>query len=243
MAISLGWFGIRDVSAKAAESALRATMAMAKREEIPEYFRIFEPPSTARTLAFWRPKRSPWTVVVLGGTGSQYQVPAHSAPMWAQAVSQQMRAVAISFVLLEGGWSYAVFDGGSEIVAQESYALPKPQVYGDRARGALVLRCEPTLFDRYEAALVEERPVPLAGDQYAPTDEWSHLDFARHLGLVYPDEKSGTIFSPSRSEREQSGSEWRGLPTRLAMPNSPPHPQAKGQEIDFDNFPSGDDPF
>lgn len=150
----------------------------------------------------------------------------------------------MSFFVLEGGWSYALFENGEEVVAQESYTLPTPAVYGDRKRGAEILGIDAALFDKYEQALKDGREEPFPGDELAPTDEWGHTDFARHFGLVYPDDpSSGSVYTPSDTEMQNAGTEWKGLPSRLEAPEPPGHPAATGEEIDFDKFPSGDDPF
>jgi hypothetical protein len=246
VAICLGWFGVREASAHRVIEELRAACAIANREDIPEIFRVFEQAPPARGLAFWRKQAPMWTLVLLEGSGSQYAVPAHSAPMWAQALSLRLSRPrpTISFFLLEGGWSYAVFDSGNEVVAQESYTLPVPEVYGDRKRGAEVLGIDSPLFDKYEQALKEGREEPFPGDEFAPTDEWGHTDFARHVGLFYPDDPSGgAVYTPSATEIQSAGAAWKGLPARLEAPEPPPHPAAKGEEIDFENFPSGDEPF
>jgi len=244
VATCLGWFGVRDATGARVMEELRAACSMASRDDIPQVFRVFEQPSRPKGLAFWRKQRPSWTLVLLDGAESQYAVPAHAAPSWAQAVSLRLERPTVSFFLLEGGYSYAVFDSGREVVAQESYTLPSPQVYGDRSRGAQVLGIEPALFDKYERALQEGQEEPFPGDEFAPTDEWVHTDFARHFGLLYPDDPSGgTPYSPSAADRQKAGTEWTGLPARLDVPEPPPHPAAQGTEIDFDNFPSGDDPF
>jgi hypothetical protein len=244
MAICLGWFGVRDAPCSRVIEELRSACAIANREDIPEVFRVLEQARPPKGLAFWRKQSPTWTLVLLEGTGSQYAVPAHAAPAWAQALSLRLSRPTMSFLLLEGGWSYAVFENGQEVVAQESYALPTPEVYGDRKRGGEVLGIDPALFDKYEQALNEGRDEPFPGDKFAPTDEWRHTDFARQVGLVYPDDPSGgTAYSPSPSEVQNAGTEWKGLPARLQAPKPPAHPAAKGEEIDFDNFPTGDDPF
>jgi hypothetical protein len=236
MSICLGWFAVRDTPAPRVIEELRRACSIANREDIPELFRVFDQPP--------RPKSPLWTLVLLEGTASQYAVPAHAAPTWAQALSLQLSRPTISFFLLEGGWSYAIFDAGQEVLAQESYTLPTPEVYGDRNRAGALLAIDPALFDKYEHALKEARDEPLPGDEFAPTDPWSHTDFARHIGLAYPDDPSaGTAYAPTPADRQTAGTEWSGLPARLPVPEPPPHPAAKGEEIDFDNFPSGDDPF
>jgi hypothetical protein len=244
MAICLGWFGVGDTPGSRVVEELRAACSIANREDIPEVFRVLQQDRRPTGLAFRREPSKTWTLVLLEGAASQYAVPAHAAPSWAQALSLRLSRPTVSFFLLEGGWSYAVFENGREVVAQESYALPTPEVYGDRKRGGEVLGIDPALFDKYEQALKEGREEPFPGDEFAPTDEWGHTDFARHIGLVYPDDPSGgSVYSPSAAERLNAGTEWRGLPARLQAPEPPPHPAAKGEEIDLDKFPSGDDPF
>jgi hypothetical protein len=155
-----------------------------------------------------------------------------------------MGAPAVAFWIMEGGWSYWVFDNGNEVVAQEHYTLPLPAVYGDVARGGKLLGVDESIFGRYEQAWRDERSEPFPGDEFAPTDEWGHVDFARRLGLHYPDKPdAGQPVTPSQEEISSAQSAWQGLPKRLDPPQPPPHPQATGKEIDFESFPSGDDPF
>lgn len=243
MATCLGWFAVRQVAGARVIEELRGACSIAKRDDVPETFRVFEQGPKPKGLAFWRKQEPAWTLVILEGAGSQYAVPAHAAPTWAQALSLRLSRTTISFFLLEGGWSYAVFENGREVVAQESYALPIPEVYGDRKRGGEALGIDPALFDQYAQALKEGREEPFPGDEHAPTDEWGHTDFARRLGIIYPDDLSGgTVYSPSEAEAQSAGAAWQTLPARLEPPRPPPHPAAKG-EIDFDAFPSGDEPF
>src|ERR1700722_19571046 len=131
MAICLGWFGVRDTPGSQVIEELRGACSIASREDIPDAFRVFEQRPGPKGLAFWRKQWPAWTLVLLEGAGSQYAVPAHAAPAWAQALSLRLSRPTISFFLLEGGWSYAVFENGKEVVAQESYGLPTPEVYGD----------------------------------------------------------------------------------------------------------------
>lgn len=237
MANCVGWFGVRGATAADVARELRATFPSAKRDDIPEYFMVFEPPPGAGAS-------TGWTVVILTGSGSQYAVPGYSAPSWAQALSLRMGAPAVAFFILEGGWSYWVFDSGNEVVAQEDYSLPLPEVHGDVARGAALLGVDESIFGRYEQACRDGREEPFPGDEYPPSFEWGHLDFARRLGPVYPGESDpGQRVTPSQEEISSAPAEWQGLPQRLPLPQAPPHPQATGKEIDLENFPSGDDPF
>ena len=243
MSWCLGWFGVRGVDAARVIDTLHATCSSARRDDVPEIFRVFDNVVSSKPRAAWAEVAPRWSLVLLEGSGSQYDVPAHSAPSWAQAVSQRLGVPTMSFFLLEGGWSYAVFENGREAVAQETYILPVPQVYGDRARAAQLLGVDASVFDQYERALQEGREEPFDGDEFAPTDEWGHTDFARHFDLVYPaDPTGGVVYRPTASEIASAGIQWKGLAPRLDMPEPPPHPAAKG-EIDFGKFPSGDDPF
>ena len=134
----------------------------AKRDEIPELFRVFEPPPASTGRGFWRKASAStgWTVVLLDGTGSQYAIPSYSAPSWAQALSLRMAAPAVAFWTMEGGWSYWVFDSGNEVVAQEHYTLPLPAVYGDVVRAGKLLGVDDSIFGRYEQAWRDERDEP-----------------------------------------------------------------------------------
>ena len=240
MGTILGWFGVRDIGASRVIEELRATCAIASREDIPEMFRVFEQVPPRKGLSFWRKQAPTWTLVLLEGSGSEY-LPADSAPTWAQALSLRFSCSSISFFLLSNTWSYAVFQNGKEVVAQESYTLPVPEVYGDRERGGEVLGIDSALFDKY---VKDDRDEPFPGDKFAPSDAWVHTDFARHIGLIYPDDSlEGTVYVPSATELQSAGAEWKGLPARLKVREPPPHPFAKGEELDLDNFPAGDDPF
>lgn len=110
--------------------------------------------------------------------------------------------------------------------------------------GRTKLGVDDSIFGRYEQAWRDERDEPFPGDEFAPTNEWGHVDFARRLGLHYPDQPdAGQPVTPSQDEISSAQAEWQGLPKRLDAPEPPPHPQATGKEIDFQSLPSGDDPF
>lgn len=53
------------------------------------------------------------------------------------------------------------------------------------------------LFDQYVRALKAGQAEPFAGDEFAPTDEGAHVDFARRLGLRHPDEAAVAVDFPS----------------------------------------------
>ncbi len=177
----------------------------------------------------------------------------HAVSSWAQAVSQELKCVAVSFFVFDGTWNYSIFDSGEELAAMAVYSLPEPTLYGDVERAASLFGVEPDLFRRYEtafkSAVIEdgegddgEGPPPFPGDKYSPDDEWAHIDFARRLGgISYPDPGEGTEFRWDEATAPVNNTSWMGLPARLPMPAGPPRP--RGKEIDFDNFPSGDDPF
>jgi hypothetical protein len=177
----------------------------------------------------------------------------HAVSSWAQAVSQELKCVAVSFFVFDGTWNYSIFDSGEELAAMAVYSLPEPTLYGDVERAASLFGVEPDLFRRYEtafkSAVIEdgegddgEGPPPFPGDKYSPDDEWAHIDFARRLGgISYPDPGEGTEFRWDEAAAPVNNTSWMGLPARLPMPAGPPRP--RGKEIDFDNFPSGDDPF
>ena len=109
MANCLGWFGVRGVDRAQAIAALRATCGVADLEDIPECFRVLD--------------SGEWALVVLSGSESQYAVPAHAVSTWAQALSLRLNVSTISFLMLEGGWNFAIFDNGNEIAGLLDYTL------------------------------------------------------------------------------------------------------------------------
>lgn len=244
MATCLGWFATLGVHSTRLAAELLASTPSAKKEDVPSSFRLFEQNGQSTGWGPWKKTKVEWTLSFLEGEGGQYSAPAHASAEWAQAVSLRMNVVTVSFFLLEGGWSYSVFEGGKEIAAQEHYTLPQPEVYGDIEHAARILGVEASLFRVYEQALQEENEEPLPGDEFAATDEWMHTDFARRLGIIYPDDyDSGKTLNLPPVEREKCGKAWSGLPERLQAPDSHAETTGESREIDFDNFPSGDDPF
>src|SRR5688572_169584 len=103
--IKLGWFAIR--SSQSLPEVLRRICASAAQHDIPDAFRIFAPGKGGVRL--WRTKRSAWTKVILQGWSF------HAADAWAQAVSLHTRSLAVAFIVLEGTWSYHIFDSGEEV--------------------------------------------------------------------------------------------------------------------------------
>ncbi len=220
MAIKLGWFAVR--STKDLMPVLSAMRRRAKPDDIPDG-------------------------VCVGPTGDGFQSVLllgwqfHAAPSWAQAMSQELDCLAVSFFVFEGTWNYAIFTGGHEVAAMEVYSLRRPLLYGDVDRAAALFAVEPDLFRRYEAALQsavveddeddfdedeeddEDEPPPFPGDEFAPHDEWAHLDFARRLGgLEYPEGPGAVEVRWEDGVRDNGNTEWIGLPPRLPMPKGEP---------------------
>ncbi|WP_394831102.1 hypothetical protein LVJ94_31780 [Pendulispora rubella] len=230
MATNLGWFSVR--SDEDLVPVLKRLRQRAAKDDMPEGFRIAAPKAPAKPTGleafkalFTKTSPEPvFTSTML--LGWQF----HAAPLWAQAVSQELGCVAISFFVFEDTWNYAIFDSGNEVAAMEVYALPEPVLHGDVERAASLFGVDTSLFRRYEdalhAALVEadqgeDEPTPFPGDEYAPHDEWAHVDFARRLGNIpYPEE--GVEFRWDEDAPPVDNAAWLGLPPRLPSPTEPP---------------------
>ncbi|WP_394841787.1 hypothetical protein LZC95_32510 [Pendulispora brunnea] len=228
MATNIGWFAVRTGADLV--PVLKKLRQRAAKDDIPDGFRIAagEEPAKPTGLeafkAFFK-RASPTPVftsaMLIGWTFA-------AAPQWAQAVSQELGCVAVSFFVFEGTWNYAIFDSGVEVAAMEVYSLPRPVLYGDIERAASLLGVDTALFRRYEDALqsavVEgdaddgaEEPSPFPGDEYPPHDEWAHVDFARRLGdIPYPGE--GLEFHWDEGAPPVNNASWVGLPARLPTP-------------------------
>lgn len=212
MPVKLGWVAVRQSTTDAVLGALREVCAVAKREDIPTDFRVFDPPRTSK-LAFWKKTHTPWVVALLGSHH-------YSAIEWAQALSVHLKVQTVGFFVSAGGWSYSVFDVGSEVIAFEHLSSPPPVLVGDVARASALLDVDRVLIERYEQAWhagPEAHTKPFPGDEFLPTNEWAHVDFARHLGIIYPNDpqQQGKVFVPGPELRARSPEEWQGLPKRL----------------------------
>lgn len=209
MPVKLGWVAVRVSATQVVLDALREVCTVAKKEDIPVDFRVFDPPRTSK-LAFWKKTHTPWVVALLGSHH-------YSAIEWAQALSVHLNVPAVGFFVSEGGWSYSIFDGGSEVVALEHLSAPPPVLVGDRARASSLLDVDVALIERYVNAWGEEHLKPFPGDEFLPTNEWAHIDFARHLGIIYPNDpqQQGKLFAPGPEMRMRAPEAWQGLPKRL----------------------------
>ncbi len=219
MGVKLGWVAVRVNTTEVVKNALGEICKMAKREDIPSDFRVFDPPRASK-LAFWKKTQLPWTAALLGSAE-------YSAIEWAQALSTHLNVPTVAFYVGDGGWSYAVFDGGVELIALEHLAVPPATLVGDRARASALLDVDVAIIERYEQAWKDGRTTPFPGDEFVPTNEWAHIDFARHLGIIYPNDpqQQGTVIVPTVLQRESAPATWQGLSKRLAVPEQPARPE------------------
>jgi len=194
----LGWFGVRGATAKRVVEELRSACVLAARQDIPIEFRLCEQPGRTRAQS--------WTLVLLEAGGAGGPAKANRAAHWAQALSFRFLRPAIAFEPSGGQWVWSMFDAGREILVQE----PGPALFGDRAHAAELFGVEAALFDTRSQALEEHRAGRRPGDIFAAAD------FARHLGLRFPQEGDAFVrYAPSPADVELAGAAWRvSLPSR-----------------------------
>lgn len=208
MGLKLGWLAVRGVEAAALVPVLERAKAQVRVEDRPAGFRVVDAPVPRPSMIdslLGRPAPAPFASALL--TGPTFD----SAAVWAEAVSEELGALAISFVVLDGTWSYIIYDRGERVL---SMSLEKvPTLSGDVAKAAALLGVEEGLFERYRSeielaselshdntvAAVYERLSPLRGDEHHPSAEWGHLDFAKRLGrIAYPEPGTGVEIDWSR---------------------------------------------
>jgi hypothetical protein len=152
VAIKLGWFAVRTEADLI--PVLQKVRSRAANGDVPEGFRVArcvaaEKPSALGTLKGLF-KKAPPVPVFTGAVMLGWEF--HAVSSWAQAVSQELKCVAVSFFVFDGTWNYSIFDCGEELAAMAVYSLPEPTLYGNVERAASLFGVEPDLFRRYEAA-------------------------------------------------------------------------------------------
>lgn len=166
MALKLGWFAVRNVQAPGVVSVLERAKELVRVEDRPSGFRIINAPVARPSFIdslLRRPAPAPFaTIMLVGRTFS-------AAPVWAEAASRDLAEPAVAFVV-DGTWTYAVFDRGERIL--ELQGGQRPTLVGDVAKAASILGVDAEILER-----------PLKSVEYR-ADEWAHLDLARRLGRV-----------------------------------------------------------
>jgi hypothetical protein len=202
MALSLGWFAVKNVEIAVLVPALEGLKERVPASRWPSGFHLCDAPPPRPSLVdlLRRAATSPYASVMPAGWAFA------EAPLWAEAVSKELGAVAVSFIVHGGAWSYVVFNCGERLLAME-LENEAAVLSGDVSKAAAVLGVDQELFDQYRSEIeraskifsgVDEddfdaltaaedayaRLRPFRGDKYHPSDEWAHLDFAKRLGRI-----------------------------------------------------------
>ena len=210
--LKLGWFSVRDIGLPALVTELRSKAASLPREAVPDEFLVTE--------------SGRWASANLGGWELAY---VHD---WAQAVSKTRLAVVLSFRATEGLWEWRLFASGENVAGMEPRAAGRVFLFGDlRAAGSL-LSVDAELFKSYCRTYYVPEPVQgliaqllgrdlgsslraFPGDTHSPYEEWAQVDFARRLGIEYPDRGAAKELSVQTEKRQATPRQWPSLPPRL----------------------------
>lgn len=172
MAYRSGFFLVRGLPKAELPEALLATASHAPADTVYERFMLEE--------------EAGWSAA-MSVDGFDY------AHRWAQAVAFERRTVAISFFIIEGTWSSAIFDAGEHVHEMKFFPYGRPLMHGDMNRASALLGCSAEVFVRYHEAILAAcdagddfdavYPRAYEDDEFEAADEYGYMDFARRIGI------------------------------------------------------------